>query len=112
MLTSEVLLLIVMALAARFMVPKMLNTESAAARFGIGIGLFGLYTAGCVLMFRYLCTVDGSAIAQLSGDAVWNRVVVAFLLMNLVVLFAACIFFFTRERRKLSQNNKMKLKDL
>jgi len=34
------------------------------------------------------------------------------LLVNLAALFSACLYFFTREKRKLSEAEKMKLKDL
>lgn len=104
--------MLVLLLAARLLTPKMLESESVGARFGIGIGLFGIYWAVCLLMFRYLCTFDGGEIARLTGGEVWKRVVIAFALVNVAALFAACIYFFTREKRKLSQEEKMKLKDL
>lgn len=112
MVTVELVLMIVLALAARLLVPQMMRCESALVRFGIGVGLFGMYTALVLLMFRYLCTYDGREIAQLTGSEVWERAVCGMLLTNVAVLFAACIFFFTREKRSLSQSEKMKLKDL
>lgn len=112
MVTIEICVMLVLLLAARFMVPKMMESESAGVRFGIGIGLFGIYTAISLLMFRYLCTFDGRNIAQLTGSEVWTRVVCAFALVNWAVCMAACIFFFTREKRKLTQEEKMRLKDL
>lgn len=112
MITVDVLFMIVLALAARFLTPKMMYAESAAVKFGLGVGLFALYTAGCLSMFHYLCTVNGTAMANLSGVEVWNRVICAFLLMNLCVLIAGTLFYFTREKRTLTQKEKMKLKDL
>ena len=108
----EVLLMLVLLLAARLLTPKMLETQSAGVRFGIGLGLFGIYTVVSILMFRNFCTFDGREIAVLTGSEVWSRVVCSFLVVNLSVALAACIFFFTRDRRKLSQEEKMKLKDL
>lgn len=117
MITAEVLLMMVLALTARFMVPKMMYTESAKVRFAVGCALFVMYNVVCLAMCRYLCCYSymggrGVAISDLSGPEVWNRVVVAFLLTNAAVLFAACIFYFTRDKRTLSQKEKMKLKDL
>lgn len=112
MITVEILIMLVLVLCARFLIPKMMETESAGVRFGIGIGLFGIYTVVAVLMFRYLCTFDGRAIAQLQPTEVWNRVICAFLLVNFAVAIAALIFFFTREKRKLTQEELMKLKDM
>lgn len=112
MITIEICVLLVLLLAARLLTPKMMESESAGVRFGIGVGLFGIYSVVCLLMFRYLCTFDGGEIAQMAGSEVWKRVIVAFILVNVAAVFAACIYFFTRERRKLSQEEKMKLKDL
>ena len=112
MITIEICVLLVLLLAARLLTPKMMESESAGVRFGIGVGLFGIYSVVCLLMFRYLCTFDGGEIAQMAGSEVWKRVIVAFILVNVAAVFAACIYFFTRERRTLSQEEKMKLKDL
>ena len=64
------------------------------------------------MMFRYMCTFDGSEIAQLAGHEVWFRVLCAFLLVNVAVVFVSGIVYLTRDKRKLSQQEKMKLKDL
>ncbi len=112
MITIEICALLVLLLAVRLLTPKMMESTSAGVRFGIGLGLFCIYTAVCILMFRYFCTFDDNIIAELSGKEVWNRVVCAFLMVNVASAFAACIFFFTREKRKLSQEEKMKLRDM
>lgn len=114
MVTIELCIIILFALIARFLVPQMMCSEKAGMRFGIGCCLFGMYTVACLAIFRYVCMQvnNGADIAGLSGSEVWGGVVCAFLLANFSVLFAACIFFFTREKRKLSQKEKMKLKDL
>lgn len=112
MITLEILIMLPLLLAARFLTPKMMETDSAGVRFGIGLGLFGIYTAVSVLMFRYLCTFDGRAIAQLAATEVWNRVICSFLLVNFAVVLVAVIFFFTREKCRLTQAEKVKLKDL
>lgn len=112
MVTVEICVMLVLLLAARFLVPKMMYIRSSGTKFTIGICLFGIYTAVCLLMFRYLCVFDGGRIADLTGREVWIRVVCAFALVNLSAVIVAFLFFFTREKRRLSQEEKMKLKDL
>jgi len=117
MVTADVLIVLVLALAARFLVPKMMYSDSPRVRFAIGCGLFVMYIVVCVAMFHYLCCYSYNgfnwvSIADLTGRQVWDRVLLAFLLTNAAVLFAACIFYFTRDKRTLSQKEKMKLKDL
>lgn len=117
MVTAEVVIIIILALAARFLVPKMMYSESPGVRFAVGCGLFAMYIVVCIAMFRYLCCYSYNGfnwvpISDLTGQQVWDRVVLAFMLTNLAVLFAACIFYFTRNKRTLSQKEKMKLKDL
>lgn len=112
MITAEILVMMVLLLVGRFLTPKMMYAESAGRKFGIGMCLFGIYTVISLLMFRYLCTFDGRAIGELTGCEVWNRVICAFLLVNFAVGFAACVFYLTRDKRMLSQKEKIQLKDL
>lgn len=112
MITIEICVMLVLLLAARILIPRMMESESAGTKFGIGVCLFGIYTAVSLLMFRYLCSFDGKGAGGLTGSEVWTRVTVAFLLVNVSVVIAACLFYFTRNRRTLSQEEKMKLKDL
>ena len=99
-----------LALAVRILIPKMLDSESRGKRFGIGVVVFLIYTVVTLLMFFYFCTFEGNGFCD--GKEVFVRVSVAFLVVNLMVLFGACLYFFTWEKRKLSQIDKMKLKDL
>ena len=114
MITVELLTVILLAFISRFLIPQMMYAEKSGLRFGIGCGLFGMYTVACVAMFRYVCIHmnNRTDIVNLSGSEVWTGVICAFILVNVSVLFTACIFFFTREKRKLSQKEKIKLKDL
>ena len=102
--------LLLLTAAVRCLVPKMMAAESAGTRFGIGVVLFLLYTAVTLLVFYYFCTFEGTGFG--SGEEVFVRTAVAFLIVNLIALFGACLFFFTREKRRLTQAEKMKLKDL
>lgn len=118
MVTIELLLMLALALIARLLVvPRMVYSKSAGVRFCLGCLLFVMYTSVCLAMMHYLCCFSynggrGVLISDLTGPEVWNRVLVAFLLVNASVLFVAVIFFFTRDKRSLSQKEKMKLKDL
>ena len=96
--------------AVKILVPKMVEAESAGKRFGLGVMLFAIYTAVTLLMFYHFCTFDGNGFG--SGSEVFTRVVLAFVIMNFITLFSACLYFFTREKRKLTQEEKMRLKDL
>lgn len=97
-------------LAVRLLVPKLLTAESAGKGFAIGVGLFGIYTVLTVILFYYFCNFEGNGYG--TGEEAFARCVVAFLIVNLIVLFNACLYFFTREKRKMKQTEKMKLKDL
>ena len=101
---------VLLMVAVKFLVPKMMETDSGGKRFGIGVVLFLIYTAVTLLVFYFFCTFDGNGFG--SGSEVFTRVVLAFVIMNFITLFSACLYFFTREKRKLTQEEKMRLKDL
>ena len=109
---TEIFVVLALLLVSRILIPKLLSAESAGRKYGIGVCLFGIYTMVSVMMFRYMCTFDGSEIAQLAGREVWNRVLCAFLMLNVAVVFVSGIVYLSRDKRKLSQQEKMKLKDL
>ena len=109
---AEIYVVLALLLVSRILIPKLLSAESAGKKYGIGVCLFGIYTMVSLAMFRYVCTFDGSDIAQMAGQEVWTRVRCAFLLVNAIVVFVSGIVYLTRDKRKLSQQEKMKLKDL
>ena len=96
--------------SVKILVPKMMEEETAGKRFGLGVVLFALYTAVTLLMFYHFCTFEGNGFG--SGWDVFVRIVAAFLVVNLIALITACLYFFSREKRKLTQAEKMKLKDM
>ena len=96
-----------LVLMARVLIPKMQDAESAGMKFGIGVILFLIYNVGCVFMFHYVYTITPG-----DGQQVLTNVLVAFGISNMIVLITACLYFVSREKRKLSQAEKMKLKDL
>lgn len=95
---------------ARFLVPALEKAEKAAVRFAIAALLFVLYTVTMLTAFQwYWIFAD---VAAMSSQACLRLMCVVFLLVNAAVLFGAFLFFVTREKRKLSETEKMKLKDL
>jgi len=108
--TTVVLISAALMLTVRLLVPKLLKTESAGKGFAIGVGLFGIYTVLTVILFYYFCNFDGKGFG--TGEEAFVRCVVVFLIVNLIAFFIACMYFFTRDKRKMNQTEKMKLKDL
>lgn len=102
--------LVALLLAARILIPGMQKSEKPVWKFGLGIILFGIYTAVMLIMFYFFCNFDGQ-IAP-AGKEVFVRIVIAFLIVNFMIVFVACQYYFTREKRKLTQEEKMKLKDM
>lgn len=101
-----VFLMLALGLYARLLVPVMMKPGKAWVRFSIGVGLFVIYTAGLLLMIRYM------TFESMSIEDCMIRVSMAVLLTNVMVLFAAAIYFFCREKRAMTQEEKMRLKDL
>lgn len=101
---------LILAVLVRILVPKLQAAENVKTGFGIGIVLFGLYTAVALLMFYHFCSFEGNGFV--TGEEVFTRIAVAFLVVNIITVFAACLFFFTQEKRKLTPTEKMKLKDM
>lgn len=108
MVTIDLLVILLLAFVARFLIPQMMHSEKAGVRFGIGFGLFGMYTVACIAAFRYVCTEmnNGAEIADLSCSTVWGSILCAFLLINVTVLFTACVFFFCKGEKKVKSRRK------
>lgn len=90
----------------------MVDAPTANKRFGVGVILFGIYTAVTILVCYYFCTFDAYGSSALTGEDIFVRVVTAILAVNFIAVFTACLYHISREKRKLSQSEKVKLKDL
>ena len=99
---------VLLVLAAKIMAGKLLSSDDPRVKFGLGLGLFAIYNCIMLMGVVWLCTFDGGAIP----DELASRALTGWLVVNLAAVFGACLFYFTREKRKLSQTDKMKLKDL
>lgn len=102
----------VLVIAARVLIEKMLTEAKANARFGMGIALFVIYTGIMLLVFNYFCVNwnGGGTVETVEGCFV--RLCVAFVLINVVVLAVGILYYMAREKRKLSEMDRMKLEDL
>ena len=98
--------LLLLALVIRFTVPRLLKAEKDWSRFALGVTVFIAYT------LMVLLTIWHITFGAVDIKDCFVRSCVGVVVLNLMVLFAATIFFFTKEKRTLSQEEKMKLKDL
>lgn len=103
---------VILIIPVKFLVPKMMDTANSNLRFGIGVVLFLIYTALMVLVLLFFNTVRIEGTDAVTDRIYFVKYTVGILLVNLAALFSACLYFFTREKRKLSEAEKMKLKDL
>lgn len=102
----RVLILVVLLIAARILLWKM--TEGAGARtvFLCAIGLFLLYAVMMGGAFYAVCRNAGSV------EDCFQRIMVTFLIGNIIVLFTGILFYSVRQKRSLSEIDRMKLKDM
>ena len=92
----------------KFLVPQMMDCDDARRKFAIGVFLFVIYTAILVLVCSYMILL---APIDTSRDY-FVRCAVGVGLTNIAVLFSAFQYFFTRDKRKMTASEKMKLQDL
>lgn len=97
---------VLLALLIRLLVPRIMKAEKAAKGFWLGMVVFAAYTLILLLMIWFLC-YDASAIADCLV-----RACVAVMLVNVMMLFAAVLFYVSRDKRSMTQEDRMRLKDL
>lgn len=98
--------MIIIVFAARFATDKLLDTTSVTVRFTMTTILMVLYTL-FLEGFVYLMKSD-----PIIKDNLYQSIVVGIALINFAILFVAICYYFMRKKRKLSDMDKMKLKDL
>lgn len=98
--------MVLLALLIQLLVPRIMKAEKAAEGFWLGIVVFAAYTLILLLMIWFLC-YDASAIADCLV-----RACVAVMLVNVMMLFAAVLFYVSRDKRSMTQEERMRLKDL
>ena len=98
--------MVIIAFAARFAVDKLVDATSSKIRFSMTMILLILYTA---FMEGFVYLVYEQPIVN---NNFYQSIVVGIALINFAVLLVAVCYYFMRKKRKLSDVDKMKLKDL
>lgn len=98
--------LLLLALLIRWLLPRAIKAEKAGVRFALGAGVFGAYTLVVLIVIWHM------VFGAVSIEDCMARACIAVVLVNLMMLFVAAILFFTREKRTMTQEEIMKLKDL
>ena len=102
----KIVALMLLLVCVNFLVPKLMDSDNTKAKFGTGVVLLVIYTLVGVLLLHSFAT-DASSVE----DCV-TRMVFAFVFLNLIVLLTAGLYFISRDKRKMSEMEKLKLKDL
>ena len=98
--------MVIIVFAARFAVDKLIDTTSSKVRFLMTLLLMVIYTL-FMEGFVYLMYEQ-----PIINDDFYQSIVVGIALINFAVLLVAICYYFMRRKRKLSDVDKMKLKDL
>ena len=98
--------MVIIVFAARFALDKLIDTTSSKIRFSMTMILLILYTA---FMEGFVYLVYEQPIVN---NNFYQSIVVGIALINFAVLLVAVCYYFMRKKRKLSDADKMKLKDL
>ena len=98
--------MVIIVFAARFALDKLIDTTSSKVRFSMTLILLVLYT---VFMEGFVYLMYEQPIVN---DNFYQSIVVGIALINFAVLLVAICYYFMRRKRKLSDVDKMKLKDL
>ena len=98
--------MVIIVFAARFALDKLIDTTSSKVRFSMTLILLVLYT---VFVEGFVCLMYEQPIVN---DNFYQSIVVGIALINFAALLVAICYYFMRRKRKLSDVDKMKLKDL
>ena len=102
----------VLLFIARFVADKMMETANPKVRFFQGLTLWILYT-GFVLSFVYFTYESVLQRSSLGMEDFLRNVIVGVVLINFALILVAIYYYvFWRKNRKISDIDKMKLKDL
>lgn len=99
--------LLALAIGARLLAGKMLNTTQSGTRWACAGGLFLIYTAVMPLMMLYF-----SRNVFTAPEDGFLSCLVAFLVTNLCVLITGFFYYLARSRRTLSEMEKLQMRDL
>lgn len=105
-----IICVLVVFFGGRICLNSFIETSSAIKKFWLGVGLFASYTF-VLLFFLYFIHFEIFVDVE-SVEMFFQHTLVGILLMNLVVLIIGIVYFLLRSKRKMSDIDKMKLKDL
>lgn len=103
---------VLLLIPVKALAPKMMDSGNPKLRFGIGLVLFLVYTAVLLLVLVFINAVNAEGIDNSLDRVYFIRYAIGVSITNLAALFTACLYYFTREKRKMSDMEKMKLKDM
>ncbi len=96
---------------ARFAVDKMVDTSNTKVRFLLILLNMVLYT-GFVGIYIYLTYQTALHNVNIGMEDFYKDILVGFLTINFALMLVAVLYFFICKKRKISDLDKMKLKDL
>ena len=110
--TFLTILICVLLFIARFAADKMMETASVKLKFFLGLVLMVIYTV-FMMSFVY-CTYESLLHnANLGLEDFYQKILVGIALINFAVILIAIYYFLLwRKKHKISDIEKMKLKDL
>lgn len=95
-----------LTLLIRILLPRALKAEKDGVRFALGVGVFVSYTLLLMVVIYHLCYF------AVSVEDCLIRACVAVAMINIIMLFLAAILFFTRDKRPMTEEERIKLKDM
>lgn len=104
------IILVFVCFGMRFLLNKFMDATDTKLRLVLGIGLFGAYT---VIMQLYLLFVyDLMMPADIGGQESHPYVAGALVVFQITFLVIGIIYYCMQKKHKISDRDKMKLKDL
>ena len=110
----DTILLVLMAIilfVARFAVDKMVDTPNTKVRFGLILFNMILYT-GFMGIYIYLTYENTLHNRNIGMEDFYEEILSGFLTINFALMLVAVLYFFMCKKRKISDLDRMKLKDL
>ena len=101
----------ILVFIARFAVDKMVDTTNTKVRFLLILFNMVLYTSfvGIYIYLTYQTTLHNVNIGM---EDFYKEILAGFLTINFALMLVAILYFFMCKKRKISDLDKMKLKDL
>ena len=109
-LAFDIIILAVVILGGRALLEIFMDTTNVKKKFMAAIGLFLIYTYVLIAFLHYLHFEVFRSVEY--TEAYFKNDIAGILIMNFAVLFISVCCFFMRNKRKINEMDKMKLKDM